>query len=207
MTVGVPAREERGARSVVACPEQGARQPRGRDPPEPGAVPQLCPQGVPGSRADGSHPVPTRPGPSVTHPGWAGGLVPATATHQRRPTVSRTGKDSKSLGRTFLAVKTGPAWCTGSWGPWGGWGKDPVTDREGGRLPLRSATNRQEHGHSPGGRCQWPCFCTSSQPHSHARGGGHQPRPGHAARTPAGGPGLCGGGLGCRCPPPRASDP
>lgn len=207
MTVRVPAREERGARSVVACPEQGARQPRGRDPPEPGAVPQLCPQGPPGSRADGSHPVPTRPGPSVTHPGWAGGLVPATATHQRRPTVSRTGKDSQVSRQDLPGREDGAGLVHRQLGTLGRVGEGP-RDRQGRGLTASQKCNKPS-GTWPQPRGQGPvALLLHVQPTPLPRPRRGPPAP-PRSRSPDSGrrPWSVRGGLRCRCPPPRASAP
>lgn len=172
---------------MVTGPEQGARQPHGHGPPAHGLRSRARgrdPALSPGSaRFQGRWhpPCPHRAGPLCDPPGWAGGLVPAADTHHRRPAVSCTGQGKPGLSagpsrpqRRRQPVHRRP-------GTLGGWGKGTVTNG-GGRPPLRC---REPSGTWPQsrGRCQWPCFCTSSQPYSQARGRGHKAPPQSGSRS------------------------
>lgn len=98
---------------------------RGRDPALPSGSAQFQDPMAPALSPPGWDP------PGITHPGGASSLVPATG---HPPTLANyephTARKAKTLSETFLAIKTGPAWCTGGWGPWGGLGKDTMTNRE-----------------------------------------------------------------------------
>lgn len=161
---------------MVTGPERGARQPHGHGPPAHGLRsrargrdPALSSESA---RFQGRWhpPCPHRAGPLCDPPGWAGGLVPAADTHDRRPAVS------------VPATETAPACAPAAGDPgrvgeghrdqWGGGGRPPLRCRE------PSGTWPQSRG-----RCQWPCFCTSSQPHSQARGRGHKAPPQSGSRS------------------------
>lgn len=222
MTVGVPAREERGgvfrtggavswspAQNGVPASLTDTALPHTASGPEPGAVTQLCPRGVPGSRVDSTRPAPTGLGPSVTHPGWAGGLVPAADTHDRRPAVS------------VPATETAPA-CAPAAGDPGRVGEGHRDQRGGatasqvqravrnvatvpGQVPVALLLHVQPTPlPSPRQGPQSPAPVRVTQRVAEAAGRGP---PTHAAPTPAGGPGLCGGACPAAAWPPEPQHP